>query len=682
MEVNKEAILILKNIFYPKENIFKKVIIEDQEYKLDEIDEKPITIKFNEYESELCSKIVKIIFKYEGQDDEEQIFEVIPGITNGILFPNHGGVVRDIIFMEEQNYKVKIQFGLDKKELEFRNNRLLLINFSLQYTLKINDILLTNQILGSSEIYSTQICVIDLAKRILFRKNIIYENFNLFFELYENNKNSASDFFNEIQNFFRVQKFDHSEFLKLFDKGYLGDVLCIKYNLPKKILYDKYNKKEYFDFISICCLYYILFYVKEENNEEKLKGIFNYFIKFKTELEKDLNLENYMKNIIIMEFALIFEEKKDLEKFKNLKFKYYNLNLIEKESPLNIALEFLKNFIENLEEKSPFFYPLSLIDSGNYIYNTNNVYGLGLTNIDILKTHLRNIFPDIIIIVDDEEINLEEAKANKVLGSVILNFASKFLSPLKQFDIDKKIENEDINNNIALIIFITLFHEILGHIKGGFSIRNNELLLSPNAYYDKKKNAILKFVDRNTPYVAKNEINILREEDTDTDAGYFLEYFIGECEYGFFSELIEIMISGNVNLNFILDNELWGKNIEILRKYIRLKYILFCYDKNLLNKKKYKDINEEIIDLEDIILSKNIKLNEIKGEEKNNSPDTKTMKRKKQELSYHRNHEAKKLDKYKKLSYYEIKEKLDSKDTPQELRKILFKVLLQRVRRK
>jgi hypothetical protein len=63
-----------------------------------------------------------------------------------------------------------------------------------------------------------------------------------------------------------------------------------------------------------------------------------------------------------MEWALIFEEKKDLEKFKNLKFKYYNVKQIEKDSPLNIALEFLKNFIENLDEKSPFFYPLSLIN--------------------------------------------------------------------------------------------------------------------------------------------------------------------------------------------------------------------------------------------------------------------------------------------------------------------------------
>ena len=169
MDANKEAVLILKNIFYPKENIFKKVIIEGKEYTLYEIDNKPITVKFNEYESEICSKIVKIIFKYEGLDDEEQVFEVIPGITNGILFPNYGGVVRDIMFMEEQNYKVKIQFGFDKKEFEFRNNRLLLINFSLQYVLNINDILLSKQILGQGEIDSTQICVIDLGNRIFFR---------------------------------------------------------------------------------------------------------------------------------------------------------------------------------------------------------------------------------------------------------------------------------------------------------------------------------------------------------------------------------------------------------------------------------------------------------------------------------------------------------------------------------
>ena len=43
---------------------------------------------------------------------------------------------------------------------------------------------------------------------------------------------------------------------------------------------------------------------------------------FKKELEKDKNLENYMRNIIIIEFSILLNSK-GLDKFKNLNFKYY-----------------------------------------------------------------------------------------------------------------------------------------------------------------------------------------------------------------------------------------------------------------------------------------------------------------------------------------------------------------------
>ena len=97
------------------------------------------------------------------------------------------------------------------------------------------------------------------------------------------------------------------------------------------------------------------------------------------------------------------------------------------------------------------------------------------------------------------------------------------------------LTNQDFSNKIALILFIEFFHEIFGHKKGGYSQKSNTILSSPNTFYDKQKKVILKLVEKNAFFVRKNEVKILR--GCEHDAGHFLEYFIGECEYGFYIEL-------------------------------------------------------------------------------------------------------------------------------------------------
>ena len=92
---------------------------------------------------------------------------------------------------------------------------------------------------------------------------------------------------------------------------------------------------------------------------------------------------------------------------------------------MEAAITFLDNFIKNLDEQSPFIYPLILIDSGNYIYGQENAYGYGLINHEILKSHLQNAIPDIIITINDQEDSSDQGISNKKLGSVKLNLATK-----------------------------------------------------------------------------------------------------------------------------------------------------------------------------------------------------------------------------------------------------------------
>ena len=673
----KEAILKLNYIFDNIKPSFSEIIIENKKYNLEDVNNKEIKIKFNDIESEICSKIVELQLIFKKRQPIHK-FEVIPGINYGILLPSMG-LTRDFIFPENETYMVNISptDSDENKVINLTNNRLLFINISISYNLEINNKLLSRKEIISSNELSLQIFVADLLKGIFFHKKISSVNYNSFFDSYKNDKLRAKNFLQEIQDLLKDNKFNDSEYLKIHSKGYLSNVLLAKFNLPKKILQDKYNNKEYFEYISSCCLYFIL--PHEKDREKEIRNIYNYFFEFKKKLEVDTNLENYMRIKIIIEFSLLFEKNRNFELFKS--FKYYTIKQSEKDSPLYNAIAFLNDFIDNLDEKSPFIYPLVLIDSGNYIYGQENAYGQGLTNQKILKSHLKNIMPDILLFIEDENNKFEQAFTNKSLGIVVLNLASKILSPLKNIDLDKCCQNRDINIKLSLILFLTLFHEILGHKKGGYSSKGDDgsnILLSPNVFYDRKKKEILKLVNRDTKYASKNEIKIIRDDDK--DAGYFLEYFIGECEYGFYSELIDKMLLENINLNFIFDINLWHTKIEIMRNYIRLKYIVFKYNKNLLNTKKYSNIDEELKDLDAIIKEKDIKINIMK-EIPNQNNEINIEERKRKELS-DSEIKQKEFERYENLSSSEIKKKMNDEETPYELKQILFKILLNRVIRK
>ena len=654
-----EAAILLDYLFNNIEPSFSKVLIDKKEYQLEEVDKKEIKIKFNEIEEEQGYKTIELGFinKY----NEKDIFhcEIKPGINNGILFP-FGGSLRDIILPENKNYKINIMFNDVNKEFEITNKRLLLINFNRVYTLYINGIMITREIYNILGNNSIQIYCADLVNKLFFAKDISLVDFDEFLEIYNNYNDESKQFYRKVKDMLDIKLFSYDLYKTFFNNKDLEGILYIKLNYPKNILKNKYNKKEYFEFISYCCLYCIL---PRDNEEKEIKNIFDYFKIFKEQLENDSDLEYYMKNMIMSEFSYIMTLKRNLEKFKSINFTYYIMKNVKNYSPLYISNQFLKTFIDNLDDKSPFIYPLLSINSGNFYYNGENIYGLGLINKDILKSHLINILPDVIIVINDEQV-IE----NKSLGCVVINLASPFLSSLKNVKFEQELKEQDLSNKIALILFIEFFHEILGYKKDCFSQKFNCIVSTPNTFYDKQKKRILKFADKNSPFVLKNEIKILRK--CDHDAGYFLDYFIGECEYGFYIELIEIMIEDNVNLNFILNNELWNEKIEIMRKYIKLKYIIFMHNKDLLDIIKYKNINEEITDLEKIIKEKNIKL------------DGKLLSSKRRDLYTFDYTKKYIIEKYEKMSFDEVKKIMDTEEFPHEIRSIFHQILLKKIRRK
>ena len=135
------------------------------------------------------------------------------------------------------------------------------------------------------------------------------------------------------------------------------------------------------------------------------------------------------------------------------------------------------------------------------------------------------------------------------------------------------------------------------------------------------------------------------------------------------------MLLNNIKLNFILDIDMWNKKIDVMRKYIKLKYIIFIYDKNLLDKKIFNDIYDEINMLENIIKEKDVDLNKIKK-----ISDINYFKNKEDELS---GNNEKKIEidygKYKNYSSEELLEIAFKQETPRSVKDFIYKIIFSRI---
>ena len=464
----------------------------------------------------------------------------------------------------------------------------------------------------------------------------------------------------------------------------LIDGYNIKINFPKKILLEKYNLIEYFEFISSCYLFYLLSTMKNYAIEE-IKSFYEFFMDYKNKLEKS-QLENYKKSKIIIDFSQKLEKFKTIKEFKKINYQYIARSELEYNSQLNSALLELEKMVNCLDENSPFYYPLVLIDSGIYLlqsrYSLKHIYGYGIISKDILKNHLINIIPEIIITFNDETyFKHDQGNKDKISGIVALNLSSELLSDLAKIDVGNTIYSKKIHDDLSLRIFIVLFHEIFGHKKGGYSTDNdNDNLMCPNFFYDKEKKQIMKLEYIYSTNINNNIIKILQDPEIDRDSGSFLEYFLGESNYGYISKLIEIMLLYKINLNFIFSANLWNKEIKTLQNYIELKYKVYINNKSLLDILSFENISDEINYLEKVI-----KENDFKNSfqfETNSKIIKNELIRKRKEIFSSKYSEKIDFSQYDDLSIKEIKDKFKDEKTSYEEKMIYKKLLSYRTQRK
>ena len=652
---NKNAILNIKiNQLEKQKSDF--IIVEGRRYELKE--NLSIEINFNEFESDLYLKVVNLELVRKRKNSLYN-FEVIPGINNAILF-NGFGKTRDLIFNE--NKKIEVEIEKDGNSLEIidisKTKRIILINLSLNDSFFVNGVDLVDDIIDISTIKSLQVSILNLDKKIFQYKIVSSEKYDAFFEKMEKYEKDSKEFVDEIKQIIENKKILNKEEInnKLINKNYLSEIIDTNLNFSKKIMLKYFNSDNYLDFISSCCLFRIMkiYLSKEDVFLNQIKNIFDFYQNYKLNLEKDENLNIYQKILILIEFTNCFIEKDDnIFELKSSKFSYYSKKTMEIESPLLSAINFLKDFIEDLDGSYPFFIPLILIDYGKIIYNNENIYAFDFKSKKAMKKYLNDIIYETIIVYEDYNSN-KEAETNKNTGIISLNL-SEALTPKEIIEIGKNIEDENIRIDYSLKIILTLFHEI-------------------------------KFVNIKSNKEDEDITKIIKDEDCDGGSGYFLKYFFGECKYGYIINLMEKMILGKVNLNLLYDKKLWKEEIDILKKYIELKFLIFHENKELLKEIIfYKDIKEEISSLENIIKSNNIEFKFL-GKKLTNPVIYKRLKKKKKkylnnEKESENYEEEIDYEYYRKRPIEELKEILNDKELPCDVYANLYKIYSKKLRK-
>ena len=243
------------------------------------------------------------------------------------------------------------------------------------------------------------------------------------------------------------------------------------------------------------------------------------------------------------------------------------------------------------------------IDSGVGYYNNQAFYTFDMSNLNMIKNHLEELFPRIILFYDYNNENL--GNTNKTSGCVAINVHRFTLIDENHETIifGQEIEDEDFSDFMAINIFIILLHEFSGHKKIAYNKNNNEESSSPKKIINEKN----KLVELKKYSSYKNDDNeyILSSDNSkegDGESDKYLELCFGKYGKDLISTLLLIIKDKGKLLNHV--DLFVDEKLDILQKYVILKTEVEN-NNNKINISKNLTIEEEIKELEKIIEKSN-----------------------------------------------------------------------------
>ena len=369
---------------------------------------------------------------------------------------------------------------------------------------------------------------------------------------------------------------------KLYEKQYesISKEFCYKIpdvsyelNKPKNYL-EQYFKEHPIDF-NIILKYEIIFLFRDGKtifwkNKELFEKIVDRMKQFYDKIKEDVNIQIYDKIGLLSKITsafLLCENMKDLEQI-NL-FYIITSNCAEK-SIINKTKIMFDDFISKISDESKIFFYLLNLDSGIGYYNNQAVYTFDMSNLNMIKNHLKELFPRIILFYDYDNENL--GNTNKTSGCVAINVHRFTLIDENHENIifDQEIEDEDFSDFMAINIFIILLHEFGGHKKIAYNKNNNEESSSPKKIINEKN----KLVELKRYSSYKNDDNeyILssdNSEEGEGESGKYLELCFGKYGKDLISTLLLLIKDKGKLLNRV--DLFVDEKLDILQKYVILK---------------------------------------------------------------------------------------------------------------
>ena len=158
---------------------------------------------------------------------------------------------------------------------------------------------------------------------------------------------------------------------------------------------------------------------KYSKNKELLQKTVDGTNKFYDKINKEEKLRIYEKIILLVKISLIYFECMDIESLNKIDMEYYILSECEENSIIDKSKKFFYDFVSEINEESKIFPYLLNIDSGIGYYKGESVYTFDMTNLETIKNHLEELFPNILVFYYLEDISA--ANINKNTSCIAIN---------------------------------------------------------------------------------------------------------------------------------------------------------------------------------------------------------------------------------------------------------------------
>ena len=396
-----------------------------------------------------------------------------------------------------------------------------------------------------------------------------------------------------------------------------------------------------------------------------ISEIFENVTKFYETYENDDELSNYQKVLLFCSNSIYYILLNDKAAYKNSGLNYIKFKNIKNNSVFGRCFQFLKDFINNLNNNSEIFYPLLLLDCGLYIHFNDPTYGFDFEKCEIIKEHLLDLLPEAFFIYEKKELLGEEKGFN------FKGFKTIFLNKSTVLENYQGNPIEEDNNIKAVKHYATrsskfFMHESFGHIK--FIYQKKEAPSSPGYFYNKDKIFIemTNKHDKTIENKAKNYFKI-NQRYIGGESGNFLDYFFGI----FNNQLIMDLIYEINYIGKLIDNAKYftEPNLETLKKYIIFKYI--TSEKNIeFEEKEDTNLKEDIIKMEEAFKKKGLTISQ-ENQSKQSIPYFKEKKEESKSSTFTN------ISEIKNYSYYvkKIQESENNEESSKYYKTLLYKYL-------